>query len=301
MKKTILATIIVAFSMITCFAQNSNKQWLNLNYANDDKEYHNLDIHLPDTEKPSYKAIIIIYGSAWFGNNMKNFAFEALGKSLLESGFAVVSINHRSSADAAYPAQINDVKAAIRFIRGNANQYKIDASFIGITGYSSGGHLASLAGASNSVKEFTVGNKTIDLEGKVGNYTSVSSFVNAVVDWFGPIDMALMDDCKRPKVGNSPEAALIKGNPANNLDMIALLNPITFLDEKDPKFLVIHGLADNIVPHCQSELFAEALKKKKLLADFISVPDGQHGPKTFNENTFKNMTDFFLSEARKKN
>jgi len=298
MKRTILATIIAVLSFVTCLGQNSGKQWLNLNYGNDDKVYHNLDIHLPNIEKPSYKAIIVIYGSAWFANNMKQMGFQALGKPLLEGGFAVIAINHRSSSDAIYPAQINDVKAAIRFIRANADKYNIDASFIGITGFSSGGHLASLAGTSNGVKEFTVGQKTVDIEGNVGNYTSTSSSVNAVVDWFGPIDMALMDECKKPKVGNSPEAALIKGNPADNLDMIALLNPITFINKKGPKFLVIHGEADNVVPHCQSELFAKALKEKGLLSEFISVPNGQHGPVTFNENTFKSMTDFFLKEAK---
>ena len=298
--RILFVTIVAAFSIATSFGQNSDSQWLNLNYANDGKEYHNLDIYLPNAQKPTYKAIVVIYGSAWFGNNMKQTVLEPLGKKLLESGFAVIAINHRASSDAAYPAQINDVKAAIRFVRANADKYKIDTSFIGITGFSSGGHLASLAGASNGVKEFTVGKKTVDIEGSLGIYPNVSSSVNAVVDWFGPIDMALMNECKKPKEGNSPEAALIKGNPADNLDMIALLNPITFLDKKDPQFIVIHGEADNVVPHCQSELFAKALKSKGLLTEFISVPEGQHGPVTFNENTFKKMTDFFLKEAQKK-
>lgn len=300
MKRIVFATIIAAYSFVTCFGQISDRQWLNLNYAGDDKEYHNLDIYLPNLVKPTYKAIIVIYGSAWFGNNLKQFAYNALGKQLLEGGFAVIAINHRASSDAAYPAQINDVKAAIRFVRANADKYKIDASFIGITGFSSGGHLASLAGTTNFVKEYTVNKTTVDIEGKVGNDTLVSSAVNAVVDWFGPIDMTLMDECKKPKVGNSPEAALIRGNPADNLDMIALLNPITFIDETDPQFIVIHGESDNVVPHCQSELFAKALKEKGLLTEFISVPEGQHGPITFNESTFKKMTDFFLKEAEKK-
>ncbi len=299
MKRIFFTAIIAAFSIANCLGQVSDRQWLNLNYAGDEKEYHNLDIHLPSTEKPAYKAIMVIYGSAWFGNNMKQFAFDALGKQLLESGFAVIAINHRASSDAPYPAQINDVKAAIRFIRAQADQYKIDASFMGITGFSSGGHLASLAGTTNDVKEFTVNSTTVDLEGSVGSYTSTSSSVNAVVDWFGPIDMALMDDCKGPKKGDSPEAALIRGNPADNLDLIALLNPITFIDEKDPPFLVIHGEADNVVPYCQSELFANALQQKGLLSEFISVPEGQHGPVTFNESTFQKMTAFFLKEAEK--
>jgi acetyl esterase/lipase len=300
MKRIVFATIIAAYGFVTCFGQISDRQWLNLNYAGDDKEYHNLDIYLPNLEKPRNKAIVVIYGSAWFGNNLKQFAYNALGKQLLEGGFAVIAINHRASSDAAYPAQINDVKAAIRFVRANADKYKIDASFIGITGFSSGGHLASLAGTTNAVKEYTVNKTTVDIEGNVGNDTLVSSAVNAVVDWFGPIDMALMDECKKPKDGNSPEAALIRGNPAENLDMIALLNPITFIDETDPQFIVIHGEADNVVPHCQSELFAKALKEKGLLTGFISVPEGKHGPVTFNESTFKKMTDFFLKEAEKK-
>ncbi len=299
MKRVFLTAIVAAMCLLSCFGQNNPRQWFDLNYADDGQVYHNLDIYLPEMEKPAYKAIIVIYGSAWFGNNMKQFAFDAYGKQLLESGFAVIAINHRSSSDAAYPAQINDVKAAIRFVRANARQYNIDASFIGITGFSSGGHLASLAGATNGVKEQTLNNITVEIEGAIGNHTSFSSAVNAVVDWFGPIDMARMDDCKGPKEGNSPEAALIRGNPAHNLDMIALLNPITFLDEKDPKFLVIHGEADNVVPHCQSELFSKALKEKGLLGEFISVPGGEHGPVTFNEQTFKKMTDFFLQEADK--
>src|SRR5690554_5692028 len=156
MKQLIITFILVACSITICLGQEKSKQWLNLNYAADGKEYHNLDIYLPNTNMPSYKAVVLIYGSAWFGNNLKQFAFDTFGKQLLESGFAVISINHRSSTDAAYPAQINDVKAAVRFIRGNADKYNIDATFIGITGFSSGGHLASLAGATNGLKEFTI-------------------------------------------------------------------------------------------------------------------------------------------------
>jgi acetyl esterase/lipase len=300
MRRVFLTTIITIFSFITCFGQNSDTTWLDINYVGDDQEYHNLDIHIPNGDQSSYKAIVIIYGSAWFGNNLKHMAYESMGKTLKKAGFAVVSINHRSSMDAPYPAQINDVKAAIRFIRANAKTYKIDPSFIGITGFSSGGHLSALAGATNSVKEYTVGKFTLDIEGDVGAYNSTSSSVDAVVDWFGPIDMALMDDCKGPKTGNSPEAALIKSQPADNPDMVALLGPITYLDENDPPFMVIHGEADNVVPFCQSELLAEKLKEKGLLSEFIAVPEGQHGPVTFNDDTFKKMVEFFQTEAGKK-
>ena len=297
MKNVILTILMAATLGVTANAQNSNKQWLDVNYANDDKAYHNMDIHLPQVAKPAYKAIIVIYGSAWFANNMKQMGFQSLGQPLLDAGFAVVAINHRSSADAAYPAQINDVKAAIRFVRANAKKYNIDASFIGITGFSSGGHLASLAGTTNGVKQHTVGKVTVNIEGNLGSFNTTSSAVSAVVDWFGPVDFTRFKDCKAPNDDKSPEAALIKGNPADNLDMLALISPFTFIDKSDPKFLVIHGDADTVVPYCQSQFFADALKAKGLLDELIIVPKGQHGPVTFNSCTFKKMADFFVKSA----
>lgn len=269
-----------------------------INYAGDDLEAHKLDIYLPKTNQDKHKVIVLIYGSAWFANNMKGMAYMSLGKPLTDAGFAVVSINHRSSGDAKFPAQINDVKGAIRFIRANADKYKLDTSFIGITGFSSGGHLSSMAGVTNGIKKRTVGSKTIDIEGSVGGNTKMSSEVDAVVDWFGPVDMTRMENCETVKDAQSPEAALIGGNPADNMDMIVLCSPISYVSKKCPPFIVIHGDADNVVPHCQSVYFSEELKNQGKLVDFITVPQGQHGPVTFNEETFKKMTDFFLKEAK---
>lgn len=294
MRKSLLVISMVLCSFLG-FGQNT--QWTDIDYVGDELEGHKLDIYLPSTGQPKYKAVVLIYGSAWFANNMKQMAYQAMGKQLIDKGFAVVSINHRSSGDAKFPAQINDVKAAIRFIRANADKYNIDTTFIGITGFSSGGHLSSLAGTTNGVKTYTVGAKTVDIEGNIGAYTNFSSDVDAVVDWFGPIDMARMENCNTTKDDKSPEAALIGGVPAENLDMLALLNPMTYIDKNDPKFIVIHGEADTVVPNCQSVFFSEKLNENGLLEEFISVPNGQHGPVTFNENTFKKMADFFAKKA----
>lgn len=277
----------------------NNATFKDVNYANDDLEAHRLDIYLPQTQQEKYKVIVAIYGSAWFSNNSKLMTFMSIGKPLVDAGFAVVCINHRSSGDAKFPAQIHDVKAALRFIRANADKYKLDTSFVGITGYSSGGHLSSLAGVTNGMKERTVGATTVDLEGSVGGNLAWSSRVDAVVDWFGPVDMAHMENCETVKDERSPEAALIGGAPADNPDLVALISPITYVNEKCPRFLVVHGDADNVVPNCQSINFSEALRKAGCLETFISVPDGQHGPVTFNEQTFKQMTDFFKKESEK--
>ena len=269
----------------------------NINYAGDNLEAHNLDIYLPKADKPAHKVIIIIYGSAWFSNNAKDMAFMSIGKPLLDAGFAVVSINHRSSSDAKFPAQINDVKGAIRFIRANAQKYKLDTRFIGITGFSSGGHLASMTGVTNDMKTRTLGSTTIDIEGNVGGNLRQSSNVDAVVDWFGPVDMSRMENCETPKDEKSPEAALLGCPPRENPELVSLVSPISYVSDKSPRFLVIHGDADNVVPHCQSVFFSEELKKADKLEEFVTVPGGQHGPVTFNEQTFKKMTDFFKKES----
>lgn len=304
MKKTILSVAMACLSL-TSWAQpqmqiqpGTEPTWKDINYAGDDMEAHRLDIYLPKTQQDRYKVIVIIYGSAWFANNAKGMAYMSIGKPLTDAGFAVVSINHRSSGDAKYPAQINDVKGALRFIRANADKYKLDTSFVGITGFSSGGHLSSMAGVTNGLKTRTIGEKTIDIEGTVGGNEKCSSEVDAVVDWFGPVDMTRMNNCDTVNDDKSPEAALIGGNPADNMDMIQLCSPYFYVSKTTAPFLVIHGNADTVVPYCQSVNFSEELKSQGKLTDFITVPEGQHGPVTFNEDTFKKMTDFFKKEAK---
>ena len=271
--------------------------WKDVDYVGDGIVGHKLDIYTPDDGQTTHKVIVLIYGSAWFSNNAKDAAFSSYGKQLLDGGFAVVSINHRASTEAKFPSQIQDVKTAIRFVRGNAAKYGLDTSFIGITGFSSGGHLSSLAGTTNGVKTKKFGKVKVDIEGSLGAYTKESSNVDAVVDFFGPIDMSRMERCETYKDANSPEAVLIGGPSADNPDMCKAMNPMSYIDKKDPKFLVIHGNTDPVVPYCQSEYFSKALKDAGRLEDFITVPNGNHGPVTFNDNTFQRMVNFFQKEA----
>jgi acetyl esterase/lipase len=271
-----------------------------VNYTGDTMKYHMLDIYLPQVEKPTYPVVISIYGSAWFGNDLKGNDLATLGSVLLDAGFAVVTPNHRSSTDAKFPAQIHDIKAVIRFIRANAGNYQIDTSFVGITGSSSGGHLAALAGTSGYVKQYTVGSATIDLEGDVGGYTTFGSSVDAVVDWFGPTNFLVMDSCGSSLVhnaSNSPESSLIGGPIQDNKDKCALADPITYVDANDPPFLILHGDADPLVPHCESEMLFDALQKANVPSQFFLVPDAQHGPGLFEEKYFKMMVDFFKMES----
>ena len=188
----------------------TSQEWKDVNYAGDDKAYHTCDIYLPKKEAASYPVVIHVYGSAWFSNNSKGMAdLGTIGKALLEAGYAVVCPNHRSSMDAKWPAQIHDIRAVIRFVRGEAAKYKFDTSFIATSGFSSGGHLASIAATTTGLKQTKVGDYDIDLEGNLGNFLSESSSVNAACDWSGPVDLTNMDCGEGMKMGeNSPEDVL---------------------------------------------------------------------------------------------
>ena len=292
---------ILSLVCVSCFSQEFSKSWKDINYAGDAMNYHMLDIYLPAVEKPVYPVVVLIYGSAWFGNNLKGNDLNTLGKALLNEGFAIVMPNHRSSSDAKFPAQINDIKAVIRFARANAGEYRFDTSFIGITGSSSGGHLSALAGTSGSVRLYTVGSATADLEGNVGEFGSFSSSVNAVVDWFGPTDFLVMDSCGSRMAHNpasSPESSLIGGPIQENMDRCALANPITYVDPGDPPFLIFHGDKDPLVPFCESEMLFRALRDAKVQSQYYLVPGAQHGPGLFIDKYFEMMTDFFIMKYK---
>jgi acetyl esterase/lipase len=289
MKHLSVILIALALGIVSCIPQPYSKNWENINYADDTLVSHKLDIYLPKVSKAHYPAVIVVYGSAFFDNDMKQIAYKTLGAPLLNSGFAVITVNHRSSRDAIFPAQIHDIKAALRFIKANGHKYQIDTSFVGITGYSSGGHLSAMMGTSGSVAL---------LEGQVGNYTSYSSSVNAVVDWFGPIDFQSMDSCGSEMVHDapdSPESILIGGPIQDNDERCALANPISYIDPADPPFLILQGDADPLVPHCQSEMLFQGLQDAGVSSQFVLVPQAGHGPGLFEDEYFKMMTDFFLN------
>ena len=314
MKKVLLSTTMLCLAMVA-MAQpaggfggfqmpvvklETSQEWKDVNYAGDDQAYHTCDIYLPKQEKAAYPVVIHIYGSAWFSNSSKGAAdIGTIVKSLLEAGYAVVCPNHRSSMDAKWPAQIHDIKAVIRFIRGEATKYKFDTSFIATSGFSSGGHLASTAATTSGTKQATVGTVEIDLEGNVGNYTSESSAINAACDWSGPIDLTAMDCGESMKMGeNSPEDVLLNSKLSKEPDKYLSLSATTYIDKNDPPIIIFHGEKDNVVPCCQGKIFFEALKAAGVKTEATFVPEGGHGMGMYDEANLKKMVDF-LNEAAK--
>lgn len=278
----------------------TSQEWKDVNYAGDGQAYHTCDIYLPKQVKESYPVVIHIYGSAWFSNNSKGAAdLGTIVKALLEAGYAVVCPNHRSSMDAQWPAQIHDIRAVIRFVRGEAKKYKFNPSFIATSGFSSGGHLASTAATTSGLKKTKVGSYDIDLEGAVGNYLQESSQVNAACDWSGPVDLTAMDCGESMSMGeNSPEDMLLKSKLSKEPDKYHSLSATHYVDANDPPIIIFHGEKDNVVPCCQGKKFYELLKAAGVKTEATFVPEGGHGMGMYSEENLNKMVNF-LNAAQK--
>ena len=245
-----------------------------IDYVGDDHVGHRLNIYYPNDDKATHNVIIHIYGSAWGSNNSKGKAdLETVGKAALEAGYIFVTPNHRSLHDALWPAQINDIKAVVRYLRGNKEELKIDDSFIGISGYSSGGHLASMMGVTNGVTKVKIGSEIVDIEGDLGNFTNESSRVNAVCDWSGPVD-SRDKTCGSP-INISPENEILGGcTPEECPDKHASLATTTYLDAKDVPHMICHGSNDNIVPVCEAEKYRDNLEKAGVYVEWYNSEYG---------------------------
>jgi acetyl esterase/lipase len=295
--QAIIATIIIAFISLGAFAQERGQTEAarasegvivhrDLSYVAGGHERQKLDLYLPKGEK-KLPLIIWVHGGAWLGGIKEN----GVPAGYLAEGYAVASINYRLSQDAIFPAQIEDCKAAVRWLRANAEKYNLDPNRFGAWGESAGGHLVALLGTTGETDEFDV-----------GEYRRVSSRVQTVVDYFGPTDLLQMDE-HRPADGqvhntaDSPESRLIGGSIQENKDKVAKANPITYVSKDDPPFLIVHGDADRLVPHHQSELLEAALKKAGVPVSFYTVKGEGHG--RFKDPNVPRITREFLDKFLK--
>jgi acetyl esterase/lipase len=260
-----------------------------LAYVDGGHERQRLDLYLPKNAKGQLPVIIWIHGGAWFAGS-KDLPGDAMA--FVDKGYAVASIGYRLSQHATFPAQIEDCKAAIRFLRGNFEKYKLDSERFGVWGASAGGHLAALLGTTGDVDK---------LEGKGGD-NDQSSRVQAVVDFFGPTDFSQMSahsekgsfiDHDSP---DAPEAKLIGGAIPDNPEKTQLANPIHYITADDPPFLIVHGERDPIVPCHQSELLEAALNKQGIEVKLHKLADAGHGGPQFNSDKVVEAVEAFLTE-----
>ncbi|MEC0174477.1 alpha/beta hydrolase [Paenibacillus favisporus] len=205
--------------------------------------------------KEVYPLIIYLQGCGWGWSEQDLFAFIPQLSEFAKKGYVVASIQNRLSSQDLFPAQLEDVKTAIRYLKTHAAQYNIDPSRVGLWGDSSGAHLALLAG----------------LEKQAG--------VQAVVDWFGPTDLLSMS--QYPSVfdhdsPHSPESKLVGGAIQDNKDKARQASPLQFVHSEAPPILIMHGDTDEVVPYEQSVEMFKALRKAGNEAEMYKVKGAGH-------------------------
>lgn len=237
-----------------------------LAYVTNGRSRQKLDLFIPDVGK-KWPLIIWVHGGGFCTGSKKDHVPLAY----LERGFAVASLNYRLSQDAIFPAQIQDVKAAVRWLRANAKKYRLNPNRFGAWGESAGGHLVAMLGLTGNTNTFDA-----------GEYLEISSQVQAVVDYFGPTDFLQMDTQRLPRgmihdSPDSPESKLVGGAIQAHQDRVARANPITCVTRDAPPFLIVHGDRDPLVPYQQSVILNDALVAHGVPVSFYTVIGGGHG------------------------
>ena len=244
-----------------------------------------LDLHRPQGENPPL--IVYVHGGGWRAGSKQDVP---IGK-LLDKGFAIASVDYRLSPQAAFPAQVHDIKAAIRFLRANAGVFHINTSKIAIIGSSAGGHLAALVGVTNGNKE---------LEGKVGEHLDQSSDVQVIVSYYGASNLETILSQSTPKglEYRIPALKLLLGDSLDKKPELAkLASPVAHLDKKDPPLLLIHGDADPQMPPQQSQELAKAYEALGLPVTLIVIPGSKHGGKEFYDDERTAVVAKFLDKV----
>jgi pectinesterase len=217
-----------------------------------------LDLYLPIDSQEAVPGVIVIRGGGWMVNDRKESAHVA--SALAERGMAAASIEYRTADEAAFPGAVQDVKAAIRWMRANAKLYGISPEVIGTLGGSSGAHMALLAGISNDH----------DLEGKGGN-NNVSSLVQAVVAMATPTDFLRLN-----AGGRSVVARFLHASPAQKPKLWARASPINHVKAGGPSVLLMHGTADeNVLPE-QSSTFADLYRRVGNQIELVMLQKAPH-------------------------
>ena len=221
---------------------------------------------LPKTPMP---AVIWIHGGGWSaGTHKKNPA-----QSLVREGYFTASIEYRLSGEATWPAALEDCRLAVRWLRANAAKYQVDPDHIGVWGASAGAHLAACLA--------TMADQT-QYDGK-GGYEGVSSRVQAVVDFSGPVDFTQGSAGIQRAIAKAPDyespglVGLFGGSFKDKPELWKQASPIQYVQPGNPPFLIVQGDKDQSVPYEQAVKLQAALKKAGVPVEFITVTGGGHG------------------------
>lgn len=254
-----------------------------LPYVPGGHERQKLDLYFPPNVADSAPLLVWIHGGAWKEGSKENCP--AVG--MTAKGWVVASVNYRFSQHAVFPAQIEDCKAAIRFLRAGAKDFHIDRNRVAVWGASAGGHLAALLGVTGKTREFDVG----------GNLNQ-SSAVSCVVDWFGPTDFLNWGAESVIKADNKDDvvAKLFGGPVSERRDLAKKGSPISWVSANSAPTLIMHGDKDPLVPLQQSESFSAALKTAGVPCVLKIYPGHGHGGPRFNDNEARDLMVGFVEQ-----
>ena len=222
-----------------------------------------MDLRYPQSFNPPAPLVTYVHGGGWKSGDKSEGAGTRFFTALLEQGYIIAAINYRLAPDNIFPAQIEDVRCAVRHLRANAAQYGLDPERIAAMGGSAGGHLVALLGTSGDRPGWPE-------ERYQEDYAGQSSAVQAVVDLFGPADLAggyniqSVAATLRPVFGDDPAA-------------LATFSPVTYITSAAPPFLILHGDQDRLVPLRQSQILQERLSAAGVPAELVVVKNAGHG------------------------
>ncbi|MFO1499356.1 MAG: alpha/beta hydrolase [Verrucomicrobiota bacterium] len=243
-----------------------------------------LDLYLPRLQ-PRAPLIVWVHGGAWRSGSKKNMP---LGQ-LVADGYVVASVDYRLSTEARFPAQIHDLKAALRFLRGHGAEWQLATEKIVMAGDSAGGHLAALVGVSNGNAE---------LEGDLGKERTQSSDVQGIISFYGAANLTTILNQSTPH-GLSvrvPALELLLGDrPTNTPALAQLASPVFHADKNDPPLLLLHGDQDQQMPVNQALELMGAYQKVGAPVQLEIVHGAPHGGAMFYDGERLNIVRAFLT------
>lgn len=279
---------------------NIQRKYLDIPYASDSL-FQKLDIYLPDHEDGPFPVIIAVHGGAWMMCDKSDIQIVPMLQGL-QRGYAVVAINYRLSSEAKFPAQIWDIKAAIRWIRKKSGKYYLNPDKIALWGGSAGAYLSAMAGLTG-ITSLQDENFEALFEINPKEDWNIPTAVNAVVAWYGPTNFLKMDHyLKENSLGplchndpDSPESRLLGVPVTEAPHLVQAANPENYVTSKAPPFYLQHGRNDSTVPYQHSRDLANRLKEKigPEKVKFEIIEGAEHADTLFEtKDNIKKILDF---------
>jgi acetyl esterase/lipase len=280
-----VALAFLASGALGAATGQARRTHLDVVYATVDGRDLALDLHWPagETDPP---LLVWVHGGRWSSGTKSQ-----VPPVFAENGFAVASLDFRQSTDARFPAQVHDIKAAVRFLRANASRFGYRADRIAIGGYSSGGHLAALVGVTNGNRE---------LEGDVGSHPQESSAVQAILSVAGASNLTTILAQSTPfglEVREPSLVQLLGALPDRVAELARLASPVLHVDAGDPPLVLVHGDQDVQMPINQAHELVGAYEKNGLEVHFEVVHGGEHLGNAFYTPEHLEPTLAFLRSA----